>query len=137
MAAPSSSASSSLSSVLGKVFTRAGSYSSPNVVQVMGWTKGSERPDAKRRYAFVRKVKFLCTHGPSGGNGKICQTDILKVTTPIYSISGSGLERMMLHLPSPGPSPDSDFEDEPTLSIGGDYYMLETDLDRNYMWCEY
>lgn len=73
-----------LMSILGKVFTISHSYRSPDVVQVIGWTKNSAKPDAKRRYIFVRRVKFNSNDHQHGGDGRIDETDILALTEPTY-----------------------------------------------------
>lgn len=72
-------------SILGRVFIKTHCYREPDVFQVVGWTKHSERPDAKRRTVFVRPVNFNANHHAYGGDGQIDVTDVLDITTPIYN----------------------------------------------------
>ena len=127
-----------LLSVLGRVFVNHwSSYSPPKVVQVIGWTKNSEKPDAKRMTVFVRNVKCDNHHNQFGGHGNIVASDVLDIREPVYK----GSHKLTFKVDN-----DIDVDNIPDydqtnfkyyLQLGKDKYFLENDLDRGYQWCDY
>ena len=121
-----------LNSILGSVYTRSNSYSRPDVYQVIGWTKNSAKPDAKRRFIFVRRVKFISNDHMHGGDGVIDKNDVLVMTKPEHS----GSERLTLQVYD-----TVDGQKEFCLQKREENYVtqyfLETNLDHRYMWCDY
>ncbi len=121
-----------LMSLLGKVFTMSHSYRSPDVVQVIGWTKNSAKPDAKRRFIFVRSVNFISNNHMHGGDGKIDQNDILNISEPEYS----GDEHLTLQTYT-----SLEGQEDFCLRRRDENYVTnlypEHDLDHTYMWCDY
>ncbi len=74
---------------LGQFYFTTHSNAPPTFIQVIGWTKGAERPEAKRRYVYVRKVPFILQHGYGGGKWEF-DDDAIKqyateITEPIHN----------------------------------------------------
>lgn len=122
-----------LMSVLGKVFTCSHCYRSPDVVQVIGWTKNSAKPDAKRRFVFVRRVKFNSNDHMHGGDGRIDQTDVLNITEPTHT---GGDERLTLQNYKTMEGQDDLCLRRRDNGLVEELYR-EDDLNHFYMWCDY
>ena len=73
---------------LGQFYFITHSNAPPTFLQVVGWTKGAERPDAKRRYVYVRKVPLHIQNGLGGGHWQFDETIIKKyagdITKPLH-----------------------------------------------------
>jgi len=74
---------------LGKFYFEAHLHCPPTFLQVVGWTKGAEKENAKRLHVYVRKVPMLIKNSPTGGFWNI-DYDIVKqykseIITPIYN----------------------------------------------------
>ena len=123
---------SDLNSILGNVYTISHSYRQPDVVQVVGWTKNSAKPDAKIRFIYVRRVKFISNDHMHGGDGVIDKNDVLVVLKPQHT----GDERLTLQSYT-----EIGGQKEFCLQKREQNYVtqlyLERDLDRRYMWCDY
>lgn len=121
-----------LMSILGRVFTRSHSYRQPDVYQVVGWTKNSANPDAKRRFVFVRSVNFNSNNHMHGGDGTIDATDVQTITEPQFS----GNERLTLDT-------YTTFDEHQDYCLRKrkdglvEEFFPENDLNRVYMWCDY
>nr|QBK87313.1 MAG: hypothetical protein LCMAC201_02230 [Marseillevirus LCMAC201] len=63
---------------LGQFYFTTHSNSPPTFLQVVGWTKGAERPDAKRRYVYVRKVPLQICGGLNGSGRWEFDEDLIK-----------------------------------------------------------
>lgn len=77
--------------LLGRIYKDTSRYCAPEFCQVVGWSKNTERVNAKRRYVHVRVIntinvtedEFKC----HGGRTKVVMSDILTdIDKPIYSI---------------------------------------------------
>ena len=77
-----------LYSALGQFYFTIHSNSPPTFLQVVGWTKGAESPDAKRRYVYVRKVPLNVNHQLNRGswtfNNEIIQQYATEIKTPVH-----------------------------------------------------
>jgi len=85
-----------LYSALGKFYFIAHNNSPPTFLQVVGWTKGAERPEAKRQYVYVRKVPLVVRHGLGRGHWEfddnIIKKYAMEITTPIHkSVDGNAI----------------------------------------------
>lgn len=102
-------------------------------MQVIGWTKNSAKPDAKRRFVFVRRVKFISNNHMHGGDGQIDVTDIQNITEPQHT---GGHERLTLQKYTTMQG-HQDF----CLRRREENYVTELypedDVNHKYMWCDY
>ena len=79
----------SLQDILGKFYFQSHTHCPPTFLQVVGWTVGAEREDAKRRYVYVRKVPLRVNNSPSGGKWDY-DYDVIReyneeITEPVYN----------------------------------------------------
>ncbi len=72
-----------LQSALGQFYFQTHASCPPTFLQVVGWTKGAERPEAKRRYVYVRKVPLNVSHSFGGGEWQFDSEVIKKYATEI------------------------------------------------------
>lgn len=118
--------------VLGKVFVCRHSYRAPEVVQVIGWTKNSEKDTAKVRYVYVRDVDLHVHHNNQyGGEATVVRETIAQVDEPILK---PGHTRMTLSLPK------GEGDTITALSSGIDmFYLYDTTLphEEPFRWCQY
>jgi len=81
-------------SQLGKFYIAVHDKAPPTFIQIIGWTKNSEKPDCKRTYFYVRKVPFNLEHTYLGGqwsfDQKIIDEYSREIKTPITKSCGSG-----------------------------------------------
>ncbi len=82
-----------LQSALGQFYFQTHASCPPTFLQVVGWTKGAERPEAKRHYVYVRKVPLKIIHSFGGGEWQFDEEVIKKyateITKPIHKSTGS------------------------------------------------
>ena len=112
--------------LLGKVFVEMHCYGAPSVVQVTGWSTQSEKPAAKRRYIFVRPIKFNGQHYQGGGEGRIDQESVLVYNDPVRTNDHN--EKLLFRELNDGTI---------ALSKGTDWYFVQNDLTQLFTWCEY
>lgn len=74
-----------LQTALGKFYFASHINKPPTFLQVVGWTAGAERPDAKRRYVYVRKVPLHINHAHTGGSWEIDYDIIKEFATQVKS----------------------------------------------------
>ena len=129
---PSSIGLAELESILGKVFTHHNCYSSPDVYQIVGWTKKTETGEAKRQIVIVRPVKFNSKDYPGGGNGTIDKSDIMKVESVVYNNQNNNYQKMTLKR-----FINWKEQEDVVITSREKSFQIENDLDRVYNWCEY
>ena len=66
-----------LYAALGQFYFAEHLNSPPTFVQVVGWTKGAQGDNCKRRYVYIRNVPIVVIHGYGGGRWEF-DADIIK-----------------------------------------------------------
>ena len=81
--------------LLGKIFIDEGMFKCPKLCQVIGWSKNTEKMNAKLRYVYVKKINTINIPLKKediniGGKVKIVNKDIItNVKEPVYKIDQS------------------------------------------------
>jgi hypothetical protein len=126
--------------ILGKVFTTISLYSSPSVVQVIGWTLNSVNLKCKKRRVYVREVNINMEHFPQKYDDKgVCFID----KNDMYLVNSSNVQYQGL---------DSMFifklyiteDDEVYLTKSGfhdslfkKFFYIKENLDNPFTWIPY
>ena len=127
-----------LRSILGKLFECRFSYTTPTIVQVIGWTKTAEKPTSKVRYVYVKEIDLISNFHVYGGSSKINTNSIQNINSE--SKLQRSTHKLMVHLNGIDDTEGNEVSDI-VLSKGSasspayELYVLIPDIDIHDIIC--